>query len=225
MIALHLLIRLLGQLSFEAEDQICHPGDNVTNSKLFSLKSKNIGKPTLNFKANFWPHVTTPISEMLFGLPKMPELGTTHCHPFTEDLTNLLIEEYNFSLMRIVSDVQIIDGNPWWCTDCRIPNRPEHFVKKLQPTHVCYPKHWTDGIGKFMCDLKHRDQIILGIEKELIWRCIPFEFRCRNINNYHYYMDFIALLLSFEILLLTLRLIVKRIEIFALNLPKPAPAA
>ena len=162
---------------------------------------------------------------MLFGLPKMPELGTTHCHPFTEDLTNLLIEEYNFSLMRIVSDVQIIDGNPWWCTDCRIPNRPEHFVKKLQPTHVCYPKHWTDGIGKFMCDLKHRDQIILGSEKELIWRCVPFEFQCRNINNYHYYMDFIALLLSFEILLLTLRLIVKRIETFALNLPKPAPAA
>ena len=163
MLALHLLIRLLGQLSFEAEDQLCHPGDNITNSKLFSLKSKNIGKPTLNFKANFWSNVTTPISEMLFGLPKMPELGTTHCHPFTEDLTNLLIEEYNFSLMRIVSDVQIIDGNPWWCTDCRIPNRPEHFVKKLQPTHVCYPKHWTDGIGKFMCDLEHQDQIILRI--------------------------------------------------------------
>ena len=116
MLALHLLIRLLGQLSFEAEDQICHPGDNVTNSKLFSLKSKNIGKPTLNFKANFWPHVTTPISDMLFSSPKMPELGTTHCHPFTEDLTNLLMNEYNFSLMRIVSDVQTIDGNPWWCT-------------------------------------------------------------------------------------------------------------
>ena len=116
MLALHLLIRLLGQLSFEAEDQLCHPGDNITNSKLFSLKSKNIGKPTLNFKANFWPNVTTPISEMLFGLPKMPELGTTHCHPFTEDLTNLLMDEYNFSLNRIVSDVQTIGRNPWWCT-------------------------------------------------------------------------------------------------------------
>ena len=128
--------------------------------------------------------------------------------------------------MRIVSDVQTIDANPWWCTDFGTPNHPQPFDEKLtSPHYVCYPKNWTDGIGKFMCDLKHQDQIILGSEKELIWRCIPSEFRCRNINNYHYYMDVIALLLSFEILLLTLRLIVKRIEIFALNLPKPAPAA
>ena len=46
----------------------------------------------------------------------MTLLGTTHCHPFTEDLTNLLMDEYNFSLNRIVSDVQTIDRNPWWCT-------------------------------------------------------------------------------------------------------------
>ena len=68
------------------------------------------------FRVVCWPFVTTPISNKLFGRPKIPELGTTHCHPFTEDLTNLLMDEHNFSLNRIVSDVQTIDGNPWWCT-------------------------------------------------------------------------------------------------------------
>ena len=77
---------LVGKVSAEDGDQSCHPGDNITDLK-------NFRKPTLDFKADFWPFVTTPISNKLFGRPKMPELGTTHCHPFTEDLTNLLMDE------------------------------------------------------------------------------------------------------------------------------------
>ena len=78
-----------------------------------------------------------------------------------------------------------------------------------------------------MCDLQHQDQIILRNEKELLWRCIPFEFWCRNINSYHNYMDIIALLLSFVILLVGKA---KMIELFTNHvigqiLPKPAPAA
>ena len=108
-LALFLAIGLIGKVSTKNGDQGCHPGDNNTDLK-------NLRKPTLDFKADFWPFVTTPIMNKLFGRPKMPELGTTHCHPFTEDLTNLLMDEYHFSLNRIVSDVQTIDGNPWWCT-------------------------------------------------------------------------------------------------------------
>ena len=108
-LVLFLAIGLVGKVSAEEGDQACHPGDNI-------VYSKDLRKPTLDFKADFWPFVTTPISNKLFGRPKMPELGTKHCHPFTEDLTNLLMDEHNFSLNRIVSDVQTIDGNPWWCT-------------------------------------------------------------------------------------------------------------
>ena len=120
------------------------------------------------------------------------------------------------------------------------PNHPKPFDKKLPPTdYVCYPKHWTDGIGKFMCDLEHQDQKILRNEKELIWRCIPFEFWCRNINSYNKYMDFIAMFLCLGIILLAGNLMCKGIELlvnyFAPQpaigpilpqfLPKPAPAA
>ena len=217
-------IGLIGKVSAEAVNQVCYPGDNNTDLE-------NLRKPRLDFKADFWPSVTTPISNKLFGRPKMPELGTTNCHPFTEDLTNLLMDEYDFSLMRIVSDVQTIDGNPWWCTDFGTSNHPQPFDEKLtSPHYICYPKKWAEGIGKFMYDLEHQDQIILRNEKELLWRCIPLEFWCRNINSYHNYMDIIALLLSFGVLLKVLSLIAKGIELLTNHvigqiLPKPAPAA
>ena len=58
---------------------------------------------------------------------------------FNEELSKLLMDEYQFSLMRIVSDVEIIDGNPWWCKDFGTLNHPQPlFVENW--THVCYPK-------------------------------------------------------------------------------------
>ena len=68
-LALFLAIGLIGKVSTKNGDQACHPVDNITNLK-------NLRKPTLDFKADFWPFVTTPISNKLFGRPKMPELGT-----------------------------------------------------------------------------------------------------------------------------------------------------
>ena len=78
-----------------------------------------------------------------------------------------------------------------------------------------------------MCDLEHQDQIILRSEKELLWRCIPFEFWCRNINSYHNYMDIIALLLSFVILLVGKAKVIELLtnHVIGQILPKPAPAA
>ena len=230
-----LVIGLLGKVCAENGNQLCYPGDNITVSQADSklnLKSKTIRKPTLDFWEHYWGHVSNPMSDLIFGRPKMPEIDTTHqCHPFSDELSNLLMEEYTFSWMKIVSDVQIIDSNPWWCTNFGTPNHPKTFDEKLtSPHYVCYPKHWTDGIGKFMCDLKHQDQLILRSEKELIWRCIPFEFWCRNINSYHNYMDVIALLLSLRILFQVLSLIAKGIELLTNHVigpifPKPAPAA
>ena len=74
-LALFLDIGLVGKVSADDGDQGCHPGDNITNLK-------NLRKPTLDFKADFWPFVTTPISNKLFGRPKMPESGTTHGHRY-----------------------------------------------------------------------------------------------------------------------------------------------
>ena len=125
-LTLFLAIGLVGKESAEALNQVCYPGDNITDSK-------NFPKRTLAFRVVRWPFVTTPISNKLFGRPKMPELGTTHCHPFTDNLSNLLMEEYKLSWMTIVSDVQIIDGNPWWCADNGTPNHPKPFDNKLPP--------------------------------------------------------------------------------------------
>ena len=58
---------------------------------------------------------------------------------FTEELSYLLMDEYQFSLMRIVSDVEIIDGNPWWCKDFGTLNHPQPLFVEIW-THVCYPK-------------------------------------------------------------------------------------
>ena len=149
---LFLSIALMGKVSAEVGNQLCYPGDNITDSKLFSLKSKNIRKPTLYFWEHYWPYVRSVYSELFFGSLKMPETyglihgnrqqvqnnAKQHCHPFTEELSNLLMDEYQFSFMKIVSDIQIIDDNPWWCKDYGTLNHPMPFGGK--PTHYCYPK-------------------------------------------------------------------------------------
>ena len=133
-----LTIGLVGKVSAEAGDQLCYPGDNITDSKL-NLKFKTIRKPTLDFWEEYWPHVRSLASEILFGKIEYPETWWTqrgnhhrtennakqHCHPFTEELSNFLMDEYNFSLVKIVSDVEIIDGNPWWCKDFGTLDHPE----------------------------------------------------------------------------------------------------
>ena len=160
---LFLAIGLVGKVSAEDGNQLCYPGYNITlshaDSKFLNLKSKNIRKPILEFMAVF-SHHSPPLSDLLFGQPKMPETNA-HCHPLTEELSNLLMNEYQFSWMNIVSDVQMIDGNPWWCKDYGLLNPSKPFDENMDVTHVCYPKYWTDGIGKYMCDLQHWDQMIL----------------------------------------------------------------
>ena len=46
--------------------------------------------------------------------------------------------------MKIVSDVEIIDGNPWWCKDYGTLNHSQPIDKETipwwEPSHVCYPK-------------------------------------------------------------------------------------
>ena len=132
-----LVIGLLGKVSAEVGDQLCYPGDNITDSK-------SIRKPTLDFWHHYWGNVRSRLSELLFGLLELSTDNITHCHPFTEELTNLLIQEYKFPLMKIVSDVEIIDGNPWWCKDYGTLNHPQPIDKETipwwEPSHVCYPK-------------------------------------------------------------------------------------
>ena len=106
---------MLGKVSAEDGNQLCYPGDNITDSKLLSLKSKDIRKPTLDFWQYYWDNVKGLFWQKLFGSMKLPKSDITHCHPFAEELTNLLMEEYQFSWMEIISDVEVIDDNPWWC--------------------------------------------------------------------------------------------------------------
>ena len=112
---LFLAIGLVGKVLAEAGDEVCYPGDNITDSKLLGLKSKNIRKPTLDFWQYYWDNVKGLFWRKLFGSLKLPKTDITHCHPFTEELINLLMEEYQFSWMEIISDVEVIDDNPWWC--------------------------------------------------------------------------------------------------------------
>ena len=83
-----LAIGFLEKVSAEAGNQLCYPSNNVTlaqtDSKVFNLKSKTIRKPTFDFLLDFWYPVSTPMFRLLFGRSKMPEIGTSHCHPFTE---------------------------------------------------------------------------------------------------------------------------------------------
>ena len=58
-----LAIGLVGNVSTEDGNQVCYPGDNITDSKLLGMKSKNIQKPTLDF----W--------EYYLGLVGNPKIG------------------------------------------------------------------------------------------------------------------------------------------------------
>ena len=84
-LVLFLAIGLVGKVSAEEGDQACHPGDNI-------VYLKNLRKPTLDFKADFWPFVTTPISNKLFGRPKMPELGTKVINLGSDTFGNLIFK-------------------------------------------------------------------------------------------------------------------------------------
>ena len=53
---LFLAIGLVGKVSTEDGNQVCYPGDNITDSKLLGLKSKNIRKPTLDFWEYYLVH-------------------------------------------------------------------------------------------------------------------------------------------------------------------------
>jgi hypothetical protein len=63
---LFLAIGLVGKISAEAGDQLCYPGENITDLKL-DLKFKIIRKPTLFFWEEYWPHVRSLASKCLFG--------------------------------------------------------------------------------------------------------------------------------------------------------------
>ena len=140
-----LVIGFLDKVSAVAENQLCYPSNNVTltqtDSKVSGLKSKTTRKPTLDGLLDFWYPVSSPMFRLLFGHSKMPEIGTAHCHPFTQELSNLLMEEYQFTWMKIISDVQIIDNNPWWCKEYGTLNHPQpfEFDENSPSTHICYP--------------------------------------------------------------------------------------
>ena len=96
-LTLFLAIGLVGKVSAEAGDQVCYPGDNITDSKL-DLKFKTIRKPTLDFWEEYWPYVRSLAEECLFRKIKYPEThlvyrgnhhrtetnAKQHCHPFTQ---------------------------------------------------------------------------------------------------------------------------------------------
>ena len=121
-----LAIGLLGEVSAEVGNQLCYPGDNITDSK-------SIRKPTLDFWHHYWGNVRSPVVKLLFGHLELPKTNITHCHPFTEELTNLLMEEYQFSWMEIISDVEIIDDNPWWCKGLSdLKTHMDYFVNPVR---------------------------------------------------------------------------------------------
>ena len=76
-------------------------------------------------------------------------------------------------------------------------------------------KDWTDGIGKFTCNLEHWDQIILRSEKELTWRCIPFEFWCpsEKREKFDVFINIFAMFFFYGLLILLLKLMIKGTEL------------
>ena len=133
-LTLFLAIVLVGKVSTEDGNQVCYPGDNITDSNLFSLKSKNIWNPTLDFWQYHWDSVKKgPIWQLLVVSLKLSNANITHCHPFSEELTNLLMEEHQFSWMEIISDVEIIDDNPWWCKGLSdLKTHMDYFVNPVR---------------------------------------------------------------------------------------------
>ena len=135
---------LLVKVSAEVGDQLCYPGDNITNSNLFNLKSKNFRKPTLDFQQYYCQSL---IWQWLFGSYKLSKTNITHCHPFTEELTNLLMEEYQFSWMEIISNVEIINDNPWWCKG--LSDLKMHMDYFVNPERCCENLNYVSHCPKF----------------------------------------------------------------------------
>ena len=71
-------------------DQVCHPGDNITDSK-------NFQKQTLDFRADAWPFVTTPISDKLFGSSNMP------VHAWCRNLNSYQNEMNTIALLNLIA--------------------------------------------------------------------------------------------------------------------------
>ena len=142
-----LAIGLVGKVSTEDGNQLCYPGDNITDSNLFSLKSKDIRKPTLDFRQAYWNNVQGLIWQRLFGSYKLSKTNITHCHPFTEELTNLLMEEYQFSWMEIISNVEIINDNPWWCKG--LSDLKMHMDYFVNPERCCENLNYVSHCPKF----------------------------------------------------------------------------
>ena len=71
-LTLFLAIVLVGKVSTEDGNQVCYPGDNITDSKLLGLKSKNIRKPILDFWEYYLVHyVGNPMIGFLLSVLRL----------------------------------------------------------------------------------------------------------------------------------------------------------
>ena len=82
-------------------DEVCHPGNNITHSK-------NFQKRTLDFGADAWPFVTTPISDKLIGSPNMPEW---FCIPFEFWCRNFNSYPNDMDIITLLNLIAIILPN------------------------------------------------------------------------------------------------------------------
>ena len=119
---------LLTFTTVQAKDQHCNPGDNYT-----LISTQTMRKPTLRFVEVFWHYPQSLLSRLVFGDSEMSTTCKTRCHPLTEELFALLVEEYQYSWMKINSEIQIFDDNPWWCKDFGKLNHPEQFDSENSP--------------------------------------------------------------------------------------------
>ena len=72
---LFLAIGMVEKVSAEAGDQVCYPGDNVTDSKLIGLKFKNIRKPTLDFWEYYLGLISNPMIGVLLSVLRLIAKG------------------------------------------------------------------------------------------------------------------------------------------------------
>ena len=79
-------------------DQVCHPGDKITDFKDFQ-------KQTLDFRADAWPFVTTLISDKLFGSPNMPEWC---CIPFEFWCRNINSYQNDMDIIALLNLITLI---------------------------------------------------------------------------------------------------------------------
>ena len=74
-LTLFLAIGLVGKASTEDGNQVCYLGDNITNSKLLDLQSKNIRKPTLDFWVYYLGLVGNPKIGFLLSVLRLIAKG------------------------------------------------------------------------------------------------------------------------------------------------------